>query len=406
MLLKFKCIRFSKYHVITQQGYSKYYYTNGTRIANRLGDNNTTIAIDNMLENRKLSLEERFGNEIQELISEPTQVDLPPVLDILNLQPTGTPNDIYYYHPNHLGSTAFVTDNNATITQGFLYAPFGEITTEYNINFGNNTIPKYAFNAKELDEETGMYYYEVRYYAPPVFTSRDPLFEKYPTFSPYTYCANNPVKYVDPDGKKVVITGDDSEEATNQLNSSTSEHFIIIRNDDGSLSYQGKAITKRDRIIKKAIDDRTITVNIEASKNNMFIWQDGANLGTECGGGYGGNSVKDGLVNTYQKVVPSMLDKRDNDVEGRSSGLYMLHEVAESYFGGIIAQRTGKSSPREGLYGTTYSKAHRRANRIAGGEYNYRKEEETIRYPDGSPVINPLTGEPVRKVIFEGYSRY
>ena len=57
-------------------------------------------------------------------------------------------------------------------------------------------LPKYAFNAKELDEETGMYYYEARYYKPPVFTSRDPLFEKYFWMSPYAYCTNNPVKYV------------------------------------------------------------------------------------------------------------------------------------------------------------------------------------------------------------------
>jgi RHS repeat-associated protein len=57
------------------------------------------------------------------------------------------------------------------------------------------------FNAKELDEESGMYYYEARYYAPPTFISRDPLFEKYPFMSPYAYCANNPVKYIDPDGR-------------------------------------------------------------------------------------------------------------------------------------------------------------------------------------------------------------
>ncbi|MBO4581825.1 MAG: RHS repeat-associated core domain-containing protein [Bacteroidales bacterium] len=112
--------------------------------------------------------------------------------------------EIFYYHPNHLGNTAFVTDQNQSITQGFLYAPFGEITTEYNINFGNNTIPKYSFNAKELDEETGMYYYEARYYKPPVFTSRDPLFEKYFWMTPYAYCANNPVKYVDPTGVEFV----------------------------------------------------------------------------------------------------------------------------------------------------------------------------------------------------------
>ena len=189
--------------------YTKHYYNGTERIASRLGDNTTTIAINsNVLEDRKLQVENLFKEDIQELISEPTQVDMPPMLDILNLQPIGTPNDIYYYHPNHLGSTSFVTDQNQTITQGFLYAPFGEITTEYNATFGNDIIPKYSFNAKELDEETGMYYYEARYYAPPTFTSRDPLFEKYFWMSPYAYCANNPVKYVDPTGMEgIVVSG-------------------------------------------------------------------------------------------------------------------------------------------------------------------------------------------------------
>ena len=93
-----------------------------------------------------------------------------------------------------------------SFSQGFLYAPFGEITTEYNANFGNNVLPKYTFNAKELDEETGMYYYEARYYKPPVFTSRDPMFEKYFWMTPYAYCANNPVKYVDPSGEIPIET--------------------------------------------------------------------------------------------------------------------------------------------------------------------------------------------------------
>ena len=92
-----------------------------------------------------------------------------------------------------------------SFSQGFLYAPFGEITTEYDINFGYNVLPKYAFNAKELDEETGMYYYEARYYKPPVFTSRDAMFEKYFWMTPYAYCANNPVKYVDPSGRSPIF---------------------------------------------------------------------------------------------------------------------------------------------------------------------------------------------------------
>ena len=128
-----------------------------------------------------------------------------PHLAFTSLHPTNATSNIFYYHTNHLGSTAYVTDNNATITQGFLYAPFGEITTEYAPLWQNGTLPKYSFNAKELDEETGMYYYEARYYKPPVFTSRDPMFEKYFWMTPYAYCANNPVKYVDPSGKDGVI---------------------------------------------------------------------------------------------------------------------------------------------------------------------------------------------------------
>jgi RHS repeat-associated protein len=61
------------------------------------------------------------------------------------------------------------------------------------------------FNGKELDEESGMYYYSARYYAPPVFTSRDPLFEEYPFMSPYAYCANNPLIIIDPTGEEVEV---------------------------------------------------------------------------------------------------------------------------------------------------------------------------------------------------------
>ena len=212
--------------------YTKHYYNGTERIASRLGDNSINIALDNSehFEPYRLQLEDSFKEDIQELISEPTQVDMPPMLDILNLQPTGTPNDIYYYHPNHLGSTSFVTDQNQNITQGFLYAPFGEITTEYNINFGNNVIPKYSFNAKELDEETGMYYYEARYYKPPVFTSRDPMFEKYFWMTPYAYCANNPVKYVDPSGEDIWDVNQETGKVT-RTEDKTKDVIRIVDND-------------------------------------------------------------------------------------------------------------------------------------------------------------------------------
>ena len=183
--------------------YTKHYYNGAERIASRLGSNThpTDATSNDRLEYRMMRAEEKFRENIQELVSDGQPVDFQGTVELNSLQPVNVTSDIFYYHTNHLGSTAYVTDQNQNITQGFLYAPFGEITTEYAPLWLNGTLPKYAFNAKELDEETGMYYYEARYYKPPVFTSRDPMFEKYFWMTPYAYCANNPVKYVDPSGE-------------------------------------------------------------------------------------------------------------------------------------------------------------------------------------------------------------
>jgi len=194
--------------------YTKHYYNGMERIASRLGDRNISINVsDPDLQDRKDWQDSLIRKNVTEITGyqflEPGQEQDPddpkpvfelPQVGLTNLIPNTS--SVYYYHPNHLGSTCYVTDENAIVQQGFLYAPFGEITNEHNSSFGSSVLPKYSFNAKELDEETGMYYYEARYMAPPVFISRDPLFEKYPTFSPYAYCANNPVKFIDPTGEE------------------------------------------------------------------------------------------------------------------------------------------------------------------------------------------------------------
>ena len=60
------------------------------------------------------------------------------------------------------------------------------------------------FTGKETDCETGFSYFGARYYDPSLlasWTAIDPLADKYPGLSPYNYCAWNPMKLVDPDGK-------------------------------------------------------------------------------------------------------------------------------------------------------------------------------------------------------------
>ena len=106
----------------------------------------------------------------------------------------------YFYHSDHLGSSSLITNLAGTTVQHVEYVPSGEVLVEERNNIWNTS---YLFNAKERDDETGLYYYGARYYDPRLnlWISVDPLAEKYPNVSSYVYCHDNPVNMVDPDGR-------------------------------------------------------------------------------------------------------------------------------------------------------------------------------------------------------------
>lgn len=69
----------------------------------------------------------------------------------------------------------------------------------------------FVFTGKEKDEETGYGYFGARYMDHELMTmwlSVDPMADKYPSISPYAYCAWNPVKLVDPDGQEAIASDD------------------------------------------------------------------------------------------------------------------------------------------------------------------------------------------------------
>ena len=84
---------------------------------------------------------------------------------------------------------------------GFCFK-YGEVFIEERNGTWNTP---YLFNGKELDEETGLYYYGARYLNPTngMWLSTDPLFEDYKGVSPYAYCLGNPVKHIDIEGEWV-----------------------------------------------------------------------------------------------------------------------------------------------------------------------------------------------------------
>ncbi|WP_253703606.1 RHS repeat domain-containing protein [Treponema denticola] len=130
----------------------------------------------------------------------------------------------YYYHSDHLGSAQFVTDWKGRQYEHIEYTPYGELWIE-EVAAGLDKLP-FRFTGKELDEETGLYYYGARYLDPKYsrWLSGDPALNDYipsPGTDPaklagmggvyntvnlhvYHYAGNNPIKYTDPTGKNII----------------------------------------------------------------------------------------------------------------------------------------------------------------------------------------------------------
>ena len=112
-----------------------------------------------------------------------------------------TKEETFFYHSDHLGSTSYITDEHANITQYDAYLPYGELLVDEHSS--SEELP-YKFNGKQFDEETGLYYYGARYMNPvtSLWYGVDPMAEKYMTIGAYVYCVSNPIRFLDLIGKE------------------------------------------------------------------------------------------------------------------------------------------------------------------------------------------------------------
>jgi RHS repeat-associated protein len=144
-------------------------------------------------------------------------------------------HQIFYYHGDHLGSSNVITDRFGRNYEHLEYFPYGEAWVEETRSQTN--LP-FKFTGKELDPETGLYYFGARYYDPQVsvWVSVDPILEKYlpnivdnrqlqESWTPengltgrggifntknlnlYGYVQENPMIYIDPDGNRTYLGG-------------------------------------------------------------------------------------------------------------------------------------------------------------------------------------------------------
>ena len=225
--------------------------------------------------------------------------------------------NLYYYHPDHLGSSSYITDRAGRITQHTEYIAFGEVLFEEH---STSKTMRYLFNGKELDSETGLYYYGARYYDPRVslWLNVDPLAEK--TMTPYAYTNNNPIRFIDPtgmeaedacpnckDGKYKIQKGDTFKSLEKKWNMLA-----------GSLQKMNPNTSnvKEGQIINTIFNKDTLPSGITLHSNNSIKGMDGFfSLGAE-----GVNKIIYITKERYDRFVRNLAAGSDGSIGENSTG--------------------------------------------------------------------------------------
>lgn len=145
---------------------------------------------------------------------------------------SGTTPQYHFYLQDHLGNNRVVVSAGGTVEQISHYYPYGGLMGESS----NGDVQRFKYNGKELDRMHGLDWldYGARHMdgARVSWPTMDPLAEKYYDVSPYVYCKDNPVIYVDKDGKEIWIHYLD-----NNGNSQSFQYYVGITCDvDNSIA--------------------------------------------------------------------------------------------------------------------------------------------------------------------------
>jgi len=146
--------------------------------------------------------------------------------------------EVKYNLEDHLGNSSVMVDDEGDLVNREEYYPFGDTS------FGAFAKKRYRYNGKEKDNESGLYNYGMRYYAPWMcrFVSVDPLAPKYPHYTPYQYAGNKPINFVDLDGLEEAQqqnAPEGSVHPSNKLTPALDEFGCELLDDDGNIIWQG-----------------------------------------------------------------------------------------------------------------------------------------------------------------------
>jgi len=274
----------------------------------------------------------------------------------------------YYYHPDHLGSTGFVSNVFGEVCQHQEYAAFGETFVDEHST--DDKMP-YLFNGKEKDAETGLYYYGARYYDPKtsIWLSVDPMAEKYPGLSPYNYTLLNPVKLNDPDGRSPIYDPDGT--LLGVSNKGLQGVAIVMSQDKFEQGMPHEEALKNDLRVK-GLKDAAAKEKFHNSYNNLYQRPDfdGKLTKSEADEWWKSKSGEPLFVDQSKIELPGVTTKSFDNKDGKS--------FYKNFVWGL--SNTGK------VYGTlklTLKSSTTGAVHIGGAkfldEYDYRMDSRGLR---------------------------
>ncbi|MBQ2857059.1 MAG: RHS repeat-associated core domain-containing protein [Bacteroidaceae bacterium] len=186
----------------------------------------------------------------------------------------------YYYLKDHQGNNRVVLSSGGTAVEVNHYYPFGGVFAS------TSNVQPYKYNGKELDTKKGLNWYDygARHYDATLgrWLVVDPLAEKYYTLSPYIYCNNSPIRYIDP-------TGEGLKEAWETLKRATTVNFSVglqaglkigslgISANAGSFQMSNKDESKITTGVSLGLGivDVGVFDNVYENDNNMIVKESG-----------------------------------------------------------------------------------------------------------------------------------
>lgn len=246
-----------------------------------------------------------------------------------------------------------------------------------------NDSARFTFSGKEKDPETGYHYFGARYYNSDLslWLSVDPMADKYPSLSPYNYCAWNPMKLVDPDGNAIKSSNKYSRKMINiylkeqfgkknpfsfkgdylTINERKYSKYFNAASEDRKILLSGLKETielKEEALITVQTNNSSFTFSqpttIDGESYDSFIEMDlGSTTGASSTIPLKGTSSYPIAINDKGKTQGTSLttdykDKNGNPITTTSTAsTVFIHEVLDEFLNRTISGNVSSNSPNK-----------------------------------------------------------